>query len=67
MMAYKITFLISTLLSKKIWRHSLSLQVLCQTESALKKRQPDAPNLQVASLVGLAYSTLQRMIHFVGL
>jgi hypothetical protein len=63
MVAYEMIFLIFILLSKKIWRHSLSLQVFCQIESALKKRQADAPNLQVASLAGLAYLTLRRIEH----
>ena len=47
MMDYKMIFLISILLSMKNWRHSLSLQVFCQTESALIKRQTDAPIFQL--------------------
>jgi hypothetical protein len=36
MVAYEMIFLIFILLSREIWRHSLSLQVYCQIESALK-------------------------------
>jgi len=47
MMAYEMIFLILILLSMKSWRHSRSLQVLCQIESALKEWRIDALNFQL--------------------
>jgi hypothetical protein len=46
--AYEMIFLIFILLSREIWRHSLSLQVFCQTESALKAER----TRQYASISG---------------
>jgi len=47
MMAHEMIFLILILLSMKNWRHSRSLQVLCQIESALKEWRIDALNFQL--------------------
>ena len=46
MVAYEMIFLIFILLSREIWRHSLSLQVFCQIESALKERRTESLGFQ---------------------
>ena len=48
MVAYEMIFLIFILLSREIWRHSRSLQVFCQIESALKAER----TRQYASISG---------------
>ena len=42
MMAYEMIFLILIHFSKEIWRHSRSLPVFCQTESALKELRTES-------------------------
>jgi hypothetical protein len=47
MVAYEMIFLIFILLPGEIWRHSRSLKVFCQTESALKDRLTESLSFQL--------------------